>query len=298
MQVGYRGPRPRARSERGAAASAVTEYHPRREHSQMSRARPRIPRNIARAVLIESGHRCAVCGVPCPLQQAHIVPWRHCGKHSVENLICLCANCHARADSENWGEAVLREYKATPWVHRQNSKHVATSDFDLVEISIRKEIRDFDKHQAEMLRYALAKFLAIDLEAIKVIGKRPGSVRVVLEVPRGLTAELRESLMSGKLQSQLPLFPLAEMEAVISGEMELQDASGETQDELGTMVRKAIEELPDSLRMFLKLDFVERREASEICTHLGIDHRDYLRLKSRAFGALRDKLEVQLNQKE
>jgi len=37
----------------------------------------------------------------------------------VENLICLCANCHQRADSEKWGEKALLEYKRLPWIKRR-----------------------------------------------------------------------------------------------------------------------------------------------------------------------------------
>jgi hypothetical protein len=70
-------------------------------------------------VLIESGHRCAVCGAECPLERAHIVPWHKSKAHRAADLICLCANCHARADNEEWGEKALREYKRTPWVLRQ-----------------------------------------------------------------------------------------------------------------------------------------------------------------------------------
>jgi len=80
--------------------------------------RPSIPAEVAREILLESGHRCAVCGTPCPLEQAHIIPWHKSREHKAEDLICLCANCHERADSEKWGEKMLREYKRMPWVLR------------------------------------------------------------------------------------------------------------------------------------------------------------------------------------
>lgn len=87
-------------------------------------SRPSVPRDIARAVLVEAGHRCAVCGVPCPLERAHVVPWRRSKSHKQEDLICLCSNCHQRADYEKWGEKTLREYKQNPWILRQNASHV------------------------------------------------------------------------------------------------------------------------------------------------------------------------------
>ncbi|MCX6923466.1 MAG: NACHT domain-containing protein, partial [Verrucomicrobia bacterium] len=54
-----------------------------------------------------------------PLERAHIVPWSQKRQHHAENLICLCANCHSRADHERWGPKTLRGYKRMPWVLRQ-----------------------------------------------------------------------------------------------------------------------------------------------------------------------------------
>ena len=141
--------------------------------------RSAIPAETARAVLIESGHRCAVCGVPCPLERAHIIPWCESRDHGVENLICLCANCHEMADRDKWGERVLREYKARPWVHRQHSNHSESNSFALVQIVIRKEMRDFDDYQVQLLRYALAKFLDTDPETIKVVAQKKGSIKLI-----------------------------------------------------------------------------------------------------------------------
>ncbi len=81
--------------------------------------RPRIPADMEQQILIEAGHRCAVCGEPLPLDRAHIIPWHKSKEHKVEDLICLCPNCHRRADAENWGQGTLREYKLRPWVVRR-----------------------------------------------------------------------------------------------------------------------------------------------------------------------------------
>ena len=80
-----------------------------------------ISAELNRQILIESGHRCAVCGESTPLQRAHIIPWRTTKQHNVEDLICLCANCHTRADTEHWGTKALRKYKRKPWVMRQKN---------------------------------------------------------------------------------------------------------------------------------------------------------------------------------
>jgi type I restriction enzyme R subunit len=80
--------------------------------------RTSIPVKIKREILVECGHRCAVCGVPLPLEFAHIIPWHKKSEHKAKNLICLCASCHERADKENWDEKTLNEYKQRPWVMR------------------------------------------------------------------------------------------------------------------------------------------------------------------------------------
>jgi hypothetical protein len=78
--------------------------------------RPPIPAEVEREVLIEAGHRCAVCGADRPLEFAHIVAWSRSKDHSAGNLLCLCASCHQRADTEKWGTKTLRQYKQKPWI--------------------------------------------------------------------------------------------------------------------------------------------------------------------------------------
>jgi hypothetical protein len=91
----------------------------------MPQNRPCIPADIERQLLIEAGHRCAVCGAELPLERAHIIPWSRSKDHSVENLLCLCANCHGRADAEGWGETTLRQYKQRPWVIRARTQEIS-----------------------------------------------------------------------------------------------------------------------------------------------------------------------------
>jgi hypothetical protein len=92
----------------------------------MPQNRPRIPAEVERQVLVEAGHRCAVCGVELPVERAHIVPWSRSKDHSAENLICLCANCHERSHKENWSKAILRDYKRQPWVIRARTQEGAS----------------------------------------------------------------------------------------------------------------------------------------------------------------------------
>ncbi|MBN1549954.1 HNH endonuclease [bacterium] len=91
--------------------------------------RPEIPAEIKRMLLIESGHRCAVCGEGCPLERAHIIPWNESKSHRLENLICLCANCHERADREKWGKKTLKTYKEKPWIFRRYGNNFHEDSF-------------------------------------------------------------------------------------------------------------------------------------------------------------------------
>src|SRR3954447_23931218 len=74
--------------------------------------RPPIPAPLERAVLVESGHRCAIptCR-QVPVEIAHIVPWTTCKTHSFENLIALCPTCHTRYDNGEIDRKSMRIYK-------------------------------------------------------------------------------------------------------------------------------------------------------------------------------------------
>jgi GAF domain-containing protein/anti-sigma regulatory factor (Ser/Thr protein kinase) len=146
--------------------------------------RPSIPAEIARQVLIQSGHRCAVCGAGCPLERAHIIPWHKSREHKAEYLICLCANCHQRADLERWGVKTLREYKRRPWVMRQyentDSRPKPTTR---LELTIQMEQEDFNEKNQRWLQYAIAAFLEIPPDAVRVASIEMGSVKVTIELP-------------------------------------------------------------------------------------------------------------------
>ncbi|MES2922106.1 MAG: restriction endonuclease subunit S [Verrucomicrobiota bacterium] len=88
---------------------------------ELSRARPMITTEVRNQVFSESGDRCAACGTVTPLQLAHIIPWNKSGKSNAENLVCLCANCHGRADKEDWSTETLHDYKLSPWILRNPS---------------------------------------------------------------------------------------------------------------------------------------------------------------------------------
>lgn len=163
-------------------------------------SRPAIPREVARDILTEAGHRCSVCGTPSPLERAHIVPWSKSKSHDRENLICLCANCHERADLECWGEKTLRSYKVRPWVARQN--HSNPEIVSQVEIVIDYEFHEFDETKEAHLLHAIAGFLRISPSAVRVLKKEDGSVRIVLELPSTSAEQLLRE--QAKLRKKLP----------------------------------------------------------------------------------------------
>lgn len=76
------------------------------------KARPAIPADLKRRVLVEAGHRCAI--PTCrhiKVEIHHIIPWAERKEHKYENLIALCPNCHNLADRKKIDRKSLRMYK-------------------------------------------------------------------------------------------------------------------------------------------------------------------------------------------
>lgn len=172
-------------------------------------ARPDIPRPIRRQVLVESGHHCAVCGNPSPLEIAHIVPWSVCRKHEASNLITLCTNCHRRADSERWGPKTLHEYKRFPWVRNKGRTSIwDKSPRQETAILIDMNLEDFDKKQERILRYSLAGFLEISPEAVVILRKEKGSVIITVGLPAKLAEKLGQAFLARDPEFEASLRPL------------------------------------------------------------------------------------------
>ncbi|EKD73160.1 MAG: cytosolic protein [uncultured bacterium] len=74
--------------------------------------RSALPRELARQVLVEAGHRCAIptCR-QTPLEIAHIIPWAKVQEHTFDNLIALCPTCHTRYDREEIDRKSMQQYK-------------------------------------------------------------------------------------------------------------------------------------------------------------------------------------------
>jgi HNH endonuclease len=78
----------------------------------MDDARPPMPAELRRRILVEAGHRCAIptCRY-IEVDVHHIIPWATCRTHEYDNLIALCPNCHRRADRDEIDRKSLRLYK-------------------------------------------------------------------------------------------------------------------------------------------------------------------------------------------
>ncbi len=158
--------------------------------------------------MTESGHRCAVCGDPCPLERAHIIPWRKSNNHNKENLICLCANCHQRADLEKWGEKVLKIYKNKPWVLRKNEPLQTTDPIDRITITLDIEYDEFNESNKRLFLHALAGFLEISPEKIRFKSIKKGSIKAALELPNSLVIKLLNLDKSSFQQLEKEVSPL------------------------------------------------------------------------------------------
>ena len=77
-------------------------------------SRPAVPAELKRRLLQEAGFRCAVptCRTIDPLDIEHIDGWAKVKEHKFENMIVLCANCHARVTRGKIPKSAIRNYKA------------------------------------------------------------------------------------------------------------------------------------------------------------------------------------------
>lgn len=197
--------------------------------------RPSISAEITREILIASGHRCAVCGVGCPLERAHIIPWHKSKNHKVEDLICLCASCHERADLEGWGEKTLREYKERPWVLRQYKSEEFIGSKGKVELILAIELSDFDERNQRLIQYAIAAFLGISPNSVRITSvEEINSVRVTVELPTDNLEELVTAYHKGipELDEYLNSFALRELRRVEDNKKDAYERGSYLKDEL------------------------------------------------------------------
>ena len=150
----------------------------------MPQNRPAIPKEIERAILVESGHRCAACCEPTPLERAHIIPWSKVKEHKVENLICLCANCHQRADNEPWDQKTLHEYKKNPCVTRRLIAELSQDRLNAeAQVLFDVDLETFILEQ-ERIKAAIACFTEINQTSVRIKVVKVQSVLAIIEMPK------------------------------------------------------------------------------------------------------------------
>lgn len=251
-----------------------------------TQSRPAIPRPLARRILIESGHRCAVCGESCSLEKAHIVPWCKTRDHSAKNLICLCATCHHRADHEKWGAATLRSYKKRPWILRSRNSDSPVKKIVPVELICSLEVSDYDEKAERFLIHALASFLEISPTEITVRRVLEGSLRIVVEIPEEVAQRLKSiddtgdsSLDSSFWAETAPLgldeirFPVQQWGASIEVPFLGQIAAG---DPVATVVSQETIEIPQSMTVGRYEDYFVLRASGRSLAEAGVNDGDLL----------------------
>ena len=160
----------------------------------MPEDRPKIPADIELQLIIECGHRCAVCGEPTSLDKAHIIPWGKKKEHIFENLIVLCAVCHRRSHEEKWDQRTVHEYKKNPWVARYRSVP-DRSPRAAIELKLNIDPDKFGDGERERVLTAVSAVLDICPQDVTILSIRAGSIKVRVELPSSSVATLQHSLV-------------------------------------------------------------------------------------------------------
>lgn len=147
----------------------------------MPQDRPSIPAELQRRLLVDCGHRCSVCGEPTSLENAHIIPWSMKKEHSFENLIVLCAVCHARSEKEKWNEQEMREYKSRPWVARYRDVPT-TRDGTKLRLTFDGSRSTFELDKERAIA-AIEAALDLNRGSVVVVSIHEGSVILTISAP-------------------------------------------------------------------------------------------------------------------
>ena len=81
---------------------------------KVTMARKALPQSVRQLVLLEAGYKCAnpVCRSVLTLEIHHIVWVKDDGSNKPENLLALCANCHALHTKGHTPDSAIRTWKA------------------------------------------------------------------------------------------------------------------------------------------------------------------------------------------
>ena len=123
---------------------------------------------LKRQLFEEAGYRCAVptCRGTSALQMEHIQPWSEVKEHDFENMIILCATCHARVTSKEISKDAIRAYK--------RNLAIISGRYSLYEMRLLELF--FGQVQAGMK--ALSPISEVDLLHVSGLG-RDGLIKVL-----------------------------------------------------------------------------------------------------------------------
>ena len=154
--------------------------------------RPSIPMDVQRALMVECGHCCCVCGEHVSLEKAHIIPWSATKDHSIENLLVLCSLCHTRAHNESWDAKTLKEYKKHPWVARYKGVPSGLGPRQLLTLTLDTSKEDFDKNKDRLL-VAIAAVIDACPRDVLIVSVKQGSILLTVSVPADAADRLLHS---------------------------------------------------------------------------------------------------------
>ncbi len=69
------------------------------------------PAGVRRALLVEAGHRCAICQSHGPLEYHHILEWARVRHHDASHMLAACPTCHAKCGNGTIDPKSQRMYK-------------------------------------------------------------------------------------------------------------------------------------------------------------------------------------------
>jgi len=86
------------------------------------------PVAVRRQLLVESKHRCGVCGEPAPMQFHHIVDFAKIGHYDPQHMLALCPTCHAYCTNGFIDSKSQYMYKNQLASHQSNGNGMTFAD--------------------------------------------------------------------------------------------------------------------------------------------------------------------------
>ena len=166
------------------------------------KARKKIPAAIQRVVKVEARHSCIVCKVINALELHHIDGDRE--NNNSENIACICANCHTRAENGEITRLELKQYKEKAqeedetirklkqelaYYGRGTSTISVSQSFNQIKIKYENILRDFSD---KMIFYQSFIYLASPF----FLDQRGDRTREIIRELLGVNLEEEKTILS------------------------------------------------------------------------------------------------------